>query len=122
MTVLKSLNPVTIKFTLSSAPTTAVTLRIGTTLSFSNGRPQAKINNFSGPSPSAPTKIDSRGFTRGAYRGNGEVYDVAIPTGVLVAGTNTVVIECISGNAADGFLGPSFVSESCSLRLWVQGC
>jgi len=111
MAILKSLNPVTLKFSLASAPTTSVTLRIGTTLSFSNGRPQAKINSFSGPSPSAPTKIDSRGFTRGAYRGNGEVYDVVVPVGTLVAGTNTIVIECISGNAADGFLGPNFVSN-----------
>lgn len=111
MAIIKSVNTATIKFTLTSAQTGAATLRIGTTLSFSNGRPQAKVNSWTGPSPAAPTKIDSRGFTRGAYRGNGEVYDVSIPSGTLVVGTNTIKIDCISGNAADTYLGPNFVSS-----------
>lgn len=40
--------------------------------------------------PSAPTNLNSRGATRGAYRGFGEVYDVSIPEGMIVEGTNTV--------------------------------
>jgi hypothetical protein len=49
-----------------------------------------QVNSFTGPVPSAPTDLNSRGVTRGAYRGFGDVYDVAIPAGTIVAGTNTV--------------------------------
>lgn len=107
MAIFKSVNsPVTIKFTASSSQTGAATLRIGTTLSFAGGRPQVtvchrpalfagqelmrQVNSWTGPIPSAPKDLNSRGVTRGAYRGLGEVYDVAIPAGTIVAGTNTV--------------------------------
>ena len=49
-----------------------------------------KVNSYTGSAPSAPTNLNSRGVTRGAYRGLGEVYDVSIPAGTIVAGTNTV--------------------------------
>jgi rhamnogalacturonan endolyase len=49
-----------------------------------------QINSYTGSTPSAPTNLNSRGVTRGAYRGFGEVYDVSIPSGTIVAGTNTV--------------------------------
>jgi rhamnogalacturonan endolyase len=112
MAVFKSVNdPVTIKFTLSSA-SGAATLRIATTLSFAGARPQAKVNSWSAPAPGAPTKIDSRGVTRGAYRGNGEVYDVSIPSGTLVKGTNTITISSLSGSDGDKFLSPNFVSQT----------
>ena len=46
MAVFKSVNnPVTIKFTATSAQTGAATLRIGTTLSFAGGRPQATVSD-----------------------------------------------------------------------------
>lgn len=110
MALFKSVNsPLTIKFTASSSQTGAATLRIGTTLSFASGRPQVVVcsstftfytlsmyltftqfNNYSGATPAAPTNLNSRGVTRGAYRGFGEVYDVSIPAGTIVAGTNTV--------------------------------
>lgn len=110
MAVFKSVNdPVTIIFTATSAQTGAATLRIGTTLSFAGGRPQAtvyqpttyireeeckltkqQINDYSGAAPAAPTNLNSRGVTRGAYRGLGEVYDVSVPAGTIVEGENTV--------------------------------
>ncbi|KAG4217029.1 hypothetical protein PC116_g34490, partial [Phytophthora cactorum] len=102
-------NPVTIKFNLKSAPG-AATLRIATTLSYNGARPQAKINSFTAKAPAAPAKIDSRGVTRGAYRGHGEVYDVSIPAGTLVAGDNTITITSISGSSGTTFLNPNFVS------------
>lgn len=114
MAIFKSVNsPVTIKFTATSDQTGAATLRIGTTLSFAGGRPQAtvgflfpssfmcsvakiykKINDYEGSAPSAPTNLDSRGVTRGAYRGYGDVYDVSVPEGTIVEGENTV--RCLS--------------------------
>ncbi|KAK2017486.1 rhamnogalacturonase [Colletotrichum eremochloae] len=107
-------NPVTIKFNLASAPG-AATLRIATTLAFAGGRPQAKVNNWTGPAPAAPTKIDSRGITRGAYRGFGEVYDVSIPAGTLVAGANTITISVISGSSGTTYLSPSVIFDAVEL-------
>lgn len=105
MAIFKSVNsPVTIKFTASSSQTGAATLRIGTTLSFAGGRPQVTVNSWTGPIPSAPKDLNSRGVTRGAYRGLGEVYDVAIPAGTIVAGTNTITISVVSGSSGDAFL------------------
>lgn len=113
-------NPVTIKFNLGSAPG-AATLRIATTLSFAGARPQAKVNSWSGPAPAAPTKIDSRGVTRGAYRGYGEVYDVSIPSGTLVSGSNTITITSISGSSGDTFLNPNIVSVFIAIYLDTHG-
>ncbi|KAK3381987.1 polysaccharide lyase family 4 protein [Podospora didyma] len=107
-------NIVTIKFTLSSAPA-AATLRIATTLSFAGSRPQATINGWKGAAPGAPSKIDSRGVTRGTYRGYGEIYDVAIPSGKLVAGSNTITISSISGSSGDTFLSPNFIFDCVEL-------
>jgi rhamnogalacturonan endolyase len=98
MALFKDVNsPLTISFTATSSQTGAATLRIGTTLSFAGGRPQATLNSYTGSTPSAPTNLDSRGVTRGAYRGLGEVYDVSIPSGYIVAGTNTVGLSRIFG-------------------------
>jgi rhamnogalacturonan endolyase len=110
-------NPVTIKFNLASAPG-AATLRIATTLSFTGSRPQASVNGWNAAAPSAPTKIDSRGVTRGAYRGYGEVYTVSIPADKLVAGSNTITISSISGSSGTTFLSPNFVSPSL-LSVWL---
>lgn len=92
MAVFKGVNdPVTIKFTLTAAQASgAATLRIGTTLAFSGARPSVVINGKAGTIPAAPTAIDSRGVTRGAYRGRGDIYNFAIASGGLVTGSNTV--------------------------------
>ncbi|RYP86784.1 hypothetical protein DL770_004855 [Monosporascus sp. CRB-9-2] len=115
MAIFKSVNnPVTIKFDLGSAPGDA-TLRIATTLSFAGARPQAKVNSWNGPTPPAPNNINSRGVTRGAYRGYGEVYDVKIPTGVLVAGSNTITISAVSGSSGSTYLSPNFIFDAVEL-------
>ncbi|ORY10674.1 Rhamnogalacturonase B, N-terminal-domain-containing protein [Clohesyomyces aquaticus] len=117
MALFKSMNtPLTIKFTLSAAQASgAATLRIGTTLSFAGARPQAKVNSWSGTTPPAPTKIDSRGVTRGAYRGFGEVYDLNVPAGTLVSGSNTVMIDVVSGSSGDMYLQPNFILDAIEL-------
>ncbi|CAM1506792.1 Fc.00g064330.m01.CDS01 [Cosmosporella sp. VM-42] len=107
-------NPVTIKFSLTSAVSKSATLRIGTTLAFAGGRPSVTVNSYS-QSFSAPTKIDSRGVTRGAYRGLGEVYDATIPAGTLVSGTNTITIDVISGSSGDTYLNPNFIFDAVEL-------
>ncbi|OQE01648.1 hypothetical protein PENVUL_c042G10162 [Penicillium vulpinum] len=116
MAIFKSMNsPVTIKFTATSSQTGAATLRIGTTLSFAGGRPQAVINKYSGAIPAAPTNLNSRGVTRGAYRGFGEVYDVSIPAGTIVAGSNTITISVASGSSGETFLNPNFIFDCVEL-------
>jgi rhamnogalacturonan endolyase len=111
MAQVKAVNDATtITFTLSSTDAAAAAnIRVATTLSFAGGRPSITINGKT-YSAAAPTKIDSRGLTRGAYRGYGEVYDFALAAGVLVSGANTLAISCISGSTGDDFLEPNFVS------------
>ncbi|EKV08477.1 hypothetical protein PDIG_58200 [Penicillium digitatum PHI26] len=116
MALFKSANsPMIIKFTASSSQTGASTLRIGTTLSFASGRPQVNVNSYSGPIPSAPTNLKSRGVTRGAYRGFGEVYDISIPAGTIVAGSNTITISVASGSSGDTYLSPNFIFDCVEL-------
>ena len=111
MALFKSANsPVTINFQISSVINQAVVLRIATTLSFASGRPSVTVNKWNGAVPAAPAKIDSRGVTRGAYRGHGEIYEFSIPIGTLVSGLNSITIGVASGSSGDGFLSPNFVS------------
>ena len=91
MAVFKGVNdPITIKFTAAAAG--AATLRIGTTLSFEGGRPNVSLNGSGLKIPDAPVKINSRGITRGAYRGRGEVYDFPV---TVKAGANTVSLPLV---------------------------
>jgi len=111
MAVFQSVNnPVIIRFNLSTVPSGTPTVRVATTLSFAGSRPRIDMNGWTGLAPPAPRKIDSRGVTRGAYRGYGEVYDVVIPNGRLVSGWNTLTITSISGSSGATFLSPNFVS------------
>ncbi|KAF7187601.1 putative rhamnogalacturonate lyase A [Pseudocercospora fuligena] len=113
MALFKSVNsPQTISFVSDS--TAAATLRIRTTLAFASGRPSVTIGSWS-DSAAAPTKIDSRGVTRGAYRGYGEAYEFEIPEGTLVSGSNTLEISVISGSSGDEFLSPNFILDCIEL-------
>ena len=117
MALFKSVNtPLTIKFTLSAdQAAAAATLRVGTTLSFAGARPSTVINGYAPATPAAPTKIDSRGVTRGAYRGFGEVYNFAIPAGKLVSGSNTITIDVASGSSGDTYLQPNIILDAIEL-------
>ncbi|KAH7405821.1 Rhamnogalacturonase B, N-terminal-domain-containing protein [Phaeosphaeria sp. MPI-PUGE-AT-0046c] len=113
MAIVKDNNPLTIKFT--GTDTGAATLRIGTTLAFAGCRPSVVVNSYTPATPAAPTKIDSRGLTRGAYRGFGEVYNYVIPAGKLVSGSNTITINCASGSSGSGFLAPNVILDAIEL-------
>lgn len=118
MAIFKSVNNgVVINFNLASAPG-AATFRISTTLSFAGARPVVQVNTWTAATPVAPRNLNSRGVTRGAYRGLGEQYDIAIPSGQLKAGANTITISVASGSSGDTFLSPNFVSVSDG-RLWI---
>ncbi|KAF1816222.1 hypothetical protein P152DRAFT_463860 [Eremomyces bilateralis CBS 781.70] len=116
MALVKGKNdPFTIVFNLDANQAKAATLRIGTTLSFAGGRPQTNVNNWAGPAPSQPTKIDSRGLTRGGYRGHGEVYTLNIPAGTLVTEKNTITINVLSSSSGTDFLAPNFILDAIEL-------
>ncbi|KZV63997.1 polysaccharide lyase family 4 protein [Peniophora sp. CONT] len=116
MAQFKSVNsPTTINWSASSSQIGARTLRIRTTEAFAGGRPSINVNSWSSSTPAAPTAIDSRGVTRGTWRGLNQVYDFAIPSGTLVAGSNTIKINVVSGSSGDTFLSPNFVFDSVEL-------
>ncbi|OJJ04187.1 hypothetical protein ASPVEDRAFT_172117 [Aspergillus versicolor CBS 583.65] len=89
-----------------------VTVRIATTLAFAGGRPQITLNEDECEAPESPSEIDSRGVTRGAYRGNGEVYTCDFAKGSLVVGDNSVFISVISGSDGEEFLSPNVVIDA----------
>ncbi|KAF5382448.1 hypothetical protein D9615_003008 [Tricholomella constricta] len=93
----------------------ARTLRIRTTEAFAGGRPQITVNSWTSSAPPTPPNVDSRGVTRGTWRGINQVYDYAIPSGTLIAGSNTIQINVISGSSGDIFLSPNFVYDSVEL-------
>ncbi|KAL2060992.1 hypothetical protein VTL71DRAFT_9044 [Oculimacula yallundae] len=117
MAAFKGVNdPVTINFTLTDAQASgAATLRIGTTLSFAGGRPNIVVNGKAGTAPAAPATINSRGVTRGAYRGHGDIYNYAIATGGLLTGSNTITISVLSGSSGNSFLSPNFIFDAVHL-------
>ncbi|KAK7451096.1 hypothetical protein VKT23_012772 [Stygiomarasmius scandens] len=118
MAIFKDIGAVTIRFALASGQGGARTLDIGTTLAFAGGRPQVSVNGWTGPAPPAPSQPDSRGVTRGTWRGNNIMYTVNIPSGVLFTGStvNVITINVISGSSGDGFLSPNLVFDA--LRLY----
>ncbi|PTY06930.1 hypothetical protein DB347_10035 [Opitutaceae bacterium EW11] len=113
-------NPLLIQFELTPEQVANHTLRIGITSSFNGGRPQVSVNPgtanaWNGPNPPAPTKINSRGVTRGTYRGINQTFSVAIPASAFVAGTNIIRITAISGTAGSAFLSPNYVFDAIEL-------
>ncbi|KAK7691108.1 hypothetical protein QCA50_006211 [Cerrena zonata] len=115
MAAFKDVAPVIISATLTSAQLGARTLVIATTSSFAGGRPQVQVNSWSGSIPAASDQPDSRGVTRGTWRGNNQRYTISIPDGTLVKGTNTITINVVSGSSGTQFLSPNFVFDAVML-------
>ncbi|MFG6463682.1 rhamnogalacturonan lyase B N-terminal domain-containing protein [Roseateles sp. DXS20W] len=103
-----------ITFTLTSAQLQNLTLRLGTTTDFNGARPQVTVNGWTSAVPAAPPK-GSRNLTVGTYRGVNRLYSYAIPASALVAGTNTVTINVVSGTSGTGFLSPGFSYDAVDL-------
>ncbi|KAH8428609.1 uncharacterized protein LDX57_006305 [Aspergillus melleus] len=104
-----------VQFSLSESIESDVIVRIATTLAFQSGRPQLTLNEASCDAPDAPAKIDSRGVTRGAYRGFGEVYNCTFAADDLVQGDNTLKISVVSGSGGEGFLSANYVIDAVEL-------
>jgi rhamnogalacturonan endolyase len=98
-----------VQFNLASAPSGTSTVRIGITCAFAGGRPNISVNNWSNASlPTASTQPDSRTLTVGTYRGNNKIYTFTVPAGTLVAGSNTLSINVISGSSGATYLSPGY--------------
>ncbi|KAF2649921.1 polysaccharide lyase family 4 protein [Lophiostoma macrostomum CBS 122681] len=106
---------VAINFSLTQGQLKQHVLRIGTTLSFKTGRPSVKIGSWTGTDPGAPKLIDSRGITRGAYRGYGEVYTWTVPATAFTSGSNTLTLG-ISGNGDATWLSANYILDALELQ------
>ncbi|KAK0438319.1 Rhamnogalacturonase B, N-terminal-domain-containing protein [Desarmillaria tabescens] len=118
MAIFKDIGAVTVKFTLSSSQGGARTLDVATTLAFAGGRPVVTVNSWTSSTPSVPDQPDSRGVTRGTWRGNNIMYTYSIPSGYLNTGStvNTLTITVASGSSGSDFLSPNVVLDG--LRLY----
>ena len=90
-------SPTTIKFNLAPNQLVDLTVKIGITCAYNSGRPQISVNSFTSSAPAASSQPSSRSFTIGTYRGNNVLFTYTIPASALVAGTNTMTINPISG-------------------------
>jgi rhamnogalacturonan endolyase len=110
-------SPTKINFNLSSVTGSTYTLRIGISLAFAGGRPVITVNPGTGqawtsPVPPQSTQPDSRGITRGVYRGNNTTFAYNIPSSALHTGTNTIQIDVASGSSGTAYLSPNFVFDA----------
>ncbi|KAI1083383.1 polysaccharide lyase family 4 protein, partial [Whalleya microplaca] len=106
---------VEVNFDLAQSQVQDLTLRVGTTLSFKGGRPSVAIGSWTGKDPGAPKLIDSRGVTRGAYRGYGEVYTWSVPSSALTTGQNTLTLG-VYGSGDQDFLSANYIVDAIELQ------
>ncbi|EEB99491.1 hypothetical protein MPER_00824, partial [Moniliophthora perniciosa FA553] len=79
------------------------------------GRPVVTVNNWSSSTPAVPSQPDSRGVTRGTWRGNNIAYTYSIPSGTLVSGSNKIIVSVASGSSGSQFLSPNVVFDAIRL-------
>ncbi|HVM60284.1 MAG TPA: rhamnogalacturonan lyase B N-terminal domain-containing protein [Verrucomicrobiae bacterium] len=105
-------SPTVIQFNLAANQITNMTLRIGITCAYNQGRPQVTIGGYS-TYPSYSTQPSSRSFTIGTYRGNNALFTYNIPSNNFVVGQNTITITPVSGSSD----GSPWLSAG-----WVYDC
>jgi hypothetical protein len=111
-------SPTTILFNLTASQIKTYTLRIGMTCAYNGGRPQVTINGHTLSAPGASSQPDSRSFTTGTYRGNETIESYSIPSGDLVTGQNTLLINPISGSSDLGpWLSAGWVYDAVELDV-----
>ena len=112
-----------ITFQLTSAQASVgQTLRIGITWGFSGARPKITVNAgqtgaWTSANPSASSDLNSRGITRGTWRGDNQMYTFNIPTSALKIGTNSIDLPLISGSYVAGqtWLSPNVAYDAIDL-------
>ncbi|KAJ9459637.1 putative rhamnogalacturonate lyase A [Diplonema papillatum] len=86
-------------------------VRIGITVAYKNGRPQAQVNGWSGSIPGIRSQPQTRSLTVGTYRGNNEMYEYNVPASAWKSDpteTNILKIWVVSGSSGSGYLSPAF--------------
>ncbi|GAB7126159.1 hypothetical protein JCM19000A_06660 [Silvimonas sp. JCM 19000] len=101
-----------VQFNLSASQLVASKVRIGITTAYAGGRPQIVVNNWSSANPTASSQPDTRNMTVGTYRGNNTLYTYSVPASALVAGTNTLTINVISGSSGTTYLSPGVAYDA----------
>jgi hypothetical protein len=111
-----------ITFTLTAAQVQNLTLRVGITWGFSGARPKITVNAgqtyaWTSANPSASADLNSRGITRGTWRGDNQLYTFPIPSSAFRAGTNTIDLPLISGSflAGQTWLSPNVAYDAIDL-------
>jgi len=109
-------------FTLTAAQVQSLTFRVGITLGFSGARPKITVNAgqsyaWTSGNPTASSDLNSRGVTRGTWRGTNQLYTFGIPSTAFRAGTNTIDMGMISGSYVSGqtWLSPNAVFDAIDL-------
>jgi len=118
MADFKAVNsPVALSFPLTAVPPSGVRVRIATTGSFAGGRPAIAIGGFTSPASAspAPVNLDSRGVTRGTWRGVNATYTFTVPARALKVGSNTLSISVLSGSSGETFLSPNFIFDAIAI-------
>jgi rhamnogalacturonan endolyase len=100
-----------------------LTLRIGITLAQFGGRPQITVNKgqphaWESKLPAVSRQPESRGITRGTWRGNETVFPFEIPTSALRPGKNSIIITVNSGSGNSKnaeFLSPAITYDAIDL-------
>ncbi|KAG6615155.1 putative rhamnogalacturonase [Phytophthora cinnamomi] len=92
------------------------TLKIGITLAQLNARTSVKVNDFQTATPES-VAVKKRGITRGVTMGIYKLYEYAIPSSALVAGSNTITLSIASGSPdpAQKYLSASVVFDALEL-------
>lgn len=109
-------------FTLTTAQVQNLTFRVGITLGFEGARPKITVNSgqsyaWTSGNPTASVDLNSRGITRGTWRGDNQIYTFSIPSSAFRAGTNTIDMGMISGSYLSGqtWLSPNAVFDAIDL-------
>jgi rhamnogalacturonan endolyase len=106
---------ITVRFNLRLDQISNMTLRVGITTAYANGRPTAKINSWTAPIPSASTQPTTRTLTIGSYRGNNTTFSYAIPASSLVVGENVLSLGVASGSGSTAYLSAGIAYDAVDL-------
>jgi len=105
----------TVRFTLRPDQIADMTLRVGITTAYANGRPAVRLNSWTAPVPKASTQPTTRSLTIGSYRGNNTTFSFAIPASSLVAGENVLSLGVASGSGTTAYLSAGLAYDAIDL-------
>jgi len=65
--------------------------------------------------PRRPVDLNSRGVTRGTWRGVNATYTFTVPAGALKVGANTLSISVQGGSSGETFPSPNFIFDAIAI-------